>query len=130
LSRLLVHAYVSTQKELYEQKDLFSQDCFTPHWIVNCARSISNDIVTADTVAAGLRMSFATCFQSEDFQRAITLKAVSFIQTLLKEPFPKNQNNWIDLCLMSVCLEYFAIQKTISKLLLIEDANSLLSVFY
>ncbi|KAA6381216.1 MAG: hypothetical protein EZS28_023257, partial [Streblomastix strix] len=85
ISRILGGVFCDARDKSKTRKLLFSKDTFSPHRIVNSARGIGNEQMTASNIASGIQMSFIRCFREDEDQKDISQNSENIIKQIGKE---------------------------------------------
>ncbi|KAA6402261.1 MAG: hypothetical protein EZS28_002207, partial [Streblomastix strix] len=131
-SRMLSNIFCTGREKSQTRKLLFSKDTFSPHRIVNAARGIGNDKITAINVASGIQMSFVQCFKSDEDQKDISINSEEIIKKIGKEKIALSSNIWEEFIRQAGQIEYIAIYQFIKKkgIQWPDDADQLLSQMF
>ncbi|KAA6387670.1 MAG: hypothetical protein EZS28_016803, partial [Streblomastix strix] len=114
-SRMLSNIFCNTREKSKNRKLLFSKDTFSPHRIVNSARGIGNDKITATNIASGIQMSFVQCFKSDEDQKDISVNSEEIIKKIGKEKITVLSNRWEEFIRQTSKMEYIAIYQFIKE---------------
>ncbi|KAA6400332.1 MAG: hypothetical protein EZS28_004141 [Streblomastix strix] len=115
IARMLAGVFFEGKTKSKTQNLLFSKDTFSPHRIVNAARGIGQDEITAESIASGVAMSFVQCFKSEEDQHIISTNAEGILAKIADEKLPSNTNKWEEFNKHAGQLEYVILFDFIQK---------------
>ncbi|KAA6368944.1 MAG: hypothetical protein EZS28_035529, partial [Streblomastix strix] len=85
ISLILSKTFCHAREMSKTRKLLFSKDTFSPHRIINSARGIGNEKITAINIASGIQMSFIQCFKSKEDQKEISINSKEIIKKINDE---------------------------------------------
>ncbi|KAA6398400.1 MAG: putative serine/threonine-protein kinase PLK4 [Streblomastix strix] len=114
-SRMLSNIFCNAREKSKNRKLLFSKDTFSPHRIVNAARGIGNDKITATNIAYGVQMSFIRCFKEDKDQKNISINAEKIITKIGNEKISIQSNRWEEFIKLAGQFEYATVYQFIKK---------------
>jgi len=104
-SEVLSKVFCQISKNILEEKTektfLFSNDSFTSHRVVNCARGIGNYILNKESFAAGLKFSFVSSFKEFQFQEKCFNLIIKILESVSKNSQLVIENTWEELCIQA-----------------------------
>jgi hypothetical protein len=118
LSLALAQIHDSTKPDSrpgeHDKALLFSQDTFCPHRIVNCARGFGSDSLTAASICYGFRMSFASCFRTDQDHSSSEMKIRDILRKVSREKIQAMESGWERLRLQAGRLEFVAVHDALA----------------